>query len=134
SARSLQQRLQRASRALPPNLDPQDRELLEEARRDATAYLEEVVERGATRTVPARVLFELDDPTGTPSRPGRLMTRLKALGVNPAGSDVLYQEFFWDAAYHPWTDLFDFSSPDGEWNAGLPPAATNGRERLREKV
>ena len=66
---------------------------------------------------------------------GHYLQRLKALGVNPAGQDVLFQEFNYDDAWRRWTTLFDFDAKDGGWNPTLSPDGKDrGRTKLREKV
>jgi hypothetical protein len=61
--------------------------------------------------------------------------RLKSLGVNPAGNDLLYQEFRFDGnRYRRWTELFDFSTNGSGWKTGLSAEGTEARERLRRKV
>jgi DEAD/DEAH box helicase domain-containing protein len=107
------------------------REILEARRRAAEETLSGVRQTATTRTVPARVLFEgLTDPT----QPGTLISRLKQLGINPAGNDVLYQDFNFDGGYRPWTDLFDFAGSHGGWQAGLSAEGIEARELLRRKV
>jgi predicted Zn-ribbon and HTH transcriptional regulator len=59
---------------------------------------------------------------------GILIRRLIELGVNPAGNDVLLQEFKWDGQYHRWTDLFD--SERYNWREGLPQESQRGRDRI----
>jgi DEAD/DEAH box helicase domain-containing protein len=129
---SLERALRVERRPLPDNLDPEDLEPLLNRRQAAAALLGAIRERGITRVVPLRVLFEgLADPQA----PGVLIQSLKQLGVNPAGHDVEYQEFFYDEAFQHWTKLFDFSSEEGGWRADLSPGALNRRDNmLRAKV
>jgi Lhr-like helicase len=124
--------LRQSSRLLPEGIDPEDRAVLLERREAAQAELAQLRERRATRTVPIRELFE----GATDSiAPGRLILQLKRIGVNPAGAEVLYQDFEYDRAWHHWTELFDFSSPQGTWRADLPPSGQIRREGLlRAKV
>lgn len=138
--------------ALNPDAEPQLREALEQVVQDtsgipaaframaeqakaaATSKLAAVRRRKETRTVPTRLLFESDDPLD-PEGPGVLIKRLKALGANPAGVDVLYQEFKYDGRWHQWTELFDFSSSSACWKAGISPGAHSRREeKVRPKV
>ena len=99
---------------------------------DAKDQLDKFSARNATRTVPLKLLFEGDDAD---KDTGALVQRLKALGVNPAGQDVLFQEFNYDAAWRRWTTLFDFETKDGGWNPNLSPDGKDrGRTKLREKV
>jgi hypothetical protein len=124
--------LRQANRPVPEGIDPEDRGVLLERREVALAQLGQLRERQATRTVPIRELFEgaMDSVA-----PGRLILRLKRIGVNPAGAEVLYQDFNYDRAWHHWTELFDFSSPEGMWRPDLSPSAQTSRESLlRAKV
>jgi hypothetical protein len=123
----------RAAGAPVPQLDDPDmRAVLEARQRSSAAEVAAIRALGENRTLPLRELFEgaPDDPTA----PGRLLTRLKALGVNPAGNDVLYQDFRYDGSWHRWTDFFDFSQPGAGWNADLSPDGRERRELLRRKV
>ena len=106
--------------------------VLEARQRGGAAQVAAIRTLGENRTLPLRELFEgsPEDPTA----PGRLLTRLKALGVNPAGNDVLYQDFRYDGSYRRWTDFFDFSQPGAGWNAGLSPEGREKHELLRQKV
>ena len=88
--------------------------------------------RTASRTIPLRVLFEGENEE---QDTGTLIRRLKALGVNPAGQDILFQEFNYDDAWRRWTTLFDFADREGGWNPDLSPAGKDrGRVKLRDKV
>lgn len=99
-------------------------------REQAQAVLNEIQQRGNTRTVPLRVLFEGSE---NPQDPGILIQRLVDLGVNPAGNDVLYQDFYYDGKYHHWTKLFNFET--ARWKPDLSPEALTRRDTtLREKV
>ena len=108
------------------------RERMQEEAAEAKQLLDAVEARGVNRTVPLRLLFEGEDPErGT----GTLIQRLKALGVNPAGQDVLFQDFHYDGEWHKWTTLFDFTKLDGGWRPDLSPSGRErGREKLRAKV
>lgn len=114
-----------------PDIDDDLKAALRERQNAARAQLDIVRERGHSRTVPLRYLFEGEDD---PVLPGLLVQRLKGLGVNPSGNDVLYQEYSYDGRFHRWTQLFDFSAPTAGWAAGLSPEAQTARERLRGKV
>ncbi len=95
---------------------------------EARAKLAGISSRGASRIVPLRLLFESDEVThGT----GSLIQRLKALGVNPAGQDIFYQEIRYDGEYRRWTTLFNFDSAEGGWKPDLSP---DGRERGKAKL
>jgi Lhr-like helicase len=106
----------------------------EEAKSIANAKLTEIRNRINTRTVSARLLFESSDPAD-PEGAGVLIKRLKAIGCNPAGVDVLYQDFYYDGHSQHWTELFDFSNPEAGWRSGLSPNARSRREEtVRPKV
>jgi DEAD/DEAH box helicase domain-containing protein len=128
-------RLVRAATTPVPELeDPDQRAFLQNRQRAAQARMEIISERGHTRTVPLRVLFEAEDSSGTWTGPGLLIMRLKQLGVNPGGNDVLYQDYKYEGDWQRWTKLLDFSSPSGGWQAGLSGEAADARERLRSQV
>ena len=61
---------------------------------------------------------------------GLLIKRLKSLGVNPAGVDVLYQEFkYGQRDYRRWTEMFDFSREDVCWQVeGVDAPIVNQRQ------
>ena len=123
--------LQRASTPIPDVPDPDMRSYLAKYASDAQMELDEIASRGLGRNVPLRTLFEDADGDG----PGLLIRRLKILGVNPGGQDILYQEFGYDNEWRRWTNVFDFSSDDGGWHSDLSPRGRQfGRERLRSKV
>lgn len=112
---------------LPPAVMAELEKSIEEAKRELAAYQA----RNSARTVPLRLLFEDED---TEAGTGTLIQRLKSLGVNPAGQDILFQEFRYDDAFRKWTTLFDFTNLKGGWNSNLSPSGTVARERLRQKV
>jgi ATP-dependent helicase YprA (DUF1998 family) len=128
--------LRNATRPIPDNLDPEDRELFVQRRDTAVGRLTEIRGRGATRIAPLRILFESQQADGDPRGPGLLIHRLKRLGINPAGCDVLYQEYNYDGTFeNHWTGFFDFSSQERCWRDGLSPEALQRREStLRPKV
>ena len=98
---------------------------------NAKAELENIARQGEERTVPLRILFEEDDGEG----PGAFIRRLKSLGINPAGQDILYQEFKYDNNWRRWTTLFDFTDDGKGWKSDLSPEGRErGREKLRSKV
>lgn len=87
--------------------------------------LEKIRQRGNAREV--SVSFILPPPDNI-NDCGVLIRRLIRLGVNPAGNDVLLQEFKWDGYYHRWTDLFDFENYN--WQQNLSLESQRGRERI----
>lgn len=133
---SLKTSLKNAARPIPEGLDPEDREMFVGRRDKALKRITEIRERGTTRVVPLRILFESLNPDGNPLGPGLLIHRLKRLGVNPAGCDVLYQEYNYDGTFdNHWTGFFDFTAQDQCWREGLSPEALQRREStLRPKV
>jgi DEAD/DEAH box helicase domain-containing protein len=124
-----------AVQTIPKELPLVLRESLEKEQLAARTRLALIRERASNQTVPLRILFE-DQNGGDPYGPGLLIRRLKSLGVNPAGNDVLYQEFQYDNSFdNHWTKFFDFSSPDKCWRDGISPDALQRREsKLRRKV
>lgn len=96
---------------------------------EANRTLDEIRRRGNERTVPVSVILPpADDLTNC----GVLIRRLLMLGVNPAGNDVLLQEYRWDNNYHPWTELFDFTGMN--WRQGLPQESQHGRDRISRSL
>ena len=126
--------LLRAATTPVPDLEDSDmRAVLEQRKQVAEERIAELRARRASRTVALRTLF--DDPAHDAASPGALLRRLKALGVNPSGNDVLYQDYSYDNAWHRWTDFFDWSGAGAGWRADLSPAARVAREdKLRAKV
>ena len=80
---------------------------------------------GRDRIVPISAVLP---PTDDLRDCGILIRRLIARGVNPAGNDVLLQEFLWEERNHHWTTLFDFEN--FTWQQGLPQEAHDARERI----
>lgn len=118
----LQELIETANYPLPPGAPP----ALQLPYNEARNALNELQQRSSSRTVPLRDLFE---------GPELFIQRLKTLGINPAGNDILFQEYEYEQASHHWTKLFDFSSPDSLWRTDLSPAAEERREnKLRPKV
>jgi hypothetical protein len=120
---------------VPQGLSPAVQQVLLKEHTAAQKIIDELRARSQSRRVPVRLLFESRDPAKDAVAPGFLIQRLKSLGVNPAGNDVLYQEFKYDQAFHHWTELFDFSSDSVCWRAGLSPDAEQRKNtKLRAKV
>jgi hypothetical protein len=126
--------LMRAATSPVPILDDAEMmTVLQERRRAAAVAVAELQARLVSRTVPLRLLF--DDDAADPISAGALLVRLKALGVNPGGNDVLYQDYRYDSSWHRWTDFFDWSRREAGWRADLSPGARATREeKLRAKV
>ncbi len=51
--------------------------------------------------------------------------------MNPAGNDVLYQDFKIYGTFHHWTELFDFSNDSVCWKTGLSPVC---RAEKKQKI
>lgn len=127
---NLQKMISLARAVIPEGLDPILRKPMEEEVQKAKDSLSEIEERGRSLTLPARVLFESDG-----DGPGLLIQRLKAIGVNPAGNDGLFQDFKYDGDFRRWTTIFDFGSPESGWRTDLSPEGrAKAREKLRQKV
>jgi len=110
------------------------RDNLEKERQRATNVLEAVRRQASTRMVPLRLLYEsnTDDSSGNHSL--LLIKRLKQLGINPAGNDVMYQMFNFEGEDHDWTEFFDYTNSEECWRDGLPESAVERRDRVRGKV
>ncbi|MEG3973323.1 DEAD/DEAH box helicase [Microcoleus sp. herbarium8] len=126
----LQQKLESANLTWQAELSPVAVKILQKDRDKAQKVLNEIQQRGNTRTVPLRALFEGIENS---QDPGLLIERLVNLGVNPAGNDVIYQDFSYEGKYHHWTKLFDFATAG--WKPDLCAEAQTRRDTtLREKV
>lgn len=133
---AIQTAIRNERRAIPEGLEPEDRQMFEQRQQSAVRKLGEIRRRGTTRVVPLRILFEGSPGNDDPRGPGLLIHRLKKLGINPAGCDVLYQEYNYDGTFeNHWTGFFDFSSPEACWRDGLSAEALQRRDgKLRPKV
>jgi DEAD/DEAH box helicase domain-containing protein len=135
SAEQIRAQWEIMSSPMPTGLTPAMDQLVRKERAASTEFIEELRLRCTSRKVPVRLLFESRVPATDASSPGFLIQRLKNLGVNPAGNDVLYQEFKYDGAFHHWTELFDFSKDTVCWRTGLSPDAEQRKNsKLRAKV
>jgi hypothetical protein len=130
----LRHALRNASKAIPDGLDDEDRKLFETRRQRSQNLLDDITRRYQSRLVKLRVLFESEDERGANTGPGLLIRRLKEMGINPAGNDVLYQDFYFDGSWHHWTSLFDYVNAQNCWKPGLSAAAIEKRELIRSKV
>jgi len=98
--------IEQARADLPPNIPHAFLAPMRQMKEGAEAELARVRAAGATRTVPLSILF---NGRGDDDRdPGPLIARLALLGSNPAGPDVLYQEFKLDNRWVHWTEFFAF--------------------------
>lgn len=120
-----------AARLIRGDYDTDVREMLQTKKDKANAAIAALRETARSRTVPVRLLFEGRDDA---REPGLLIERLKRLGLNPAGNDLLYQEMRFDGQYRRWTELFDFSREDAGWRENLSAEGIEARELLRRKV
>jgi DEAD/DEAH box helicase domain-containing protein len=107
--------------------------LVQEQQRAARA-LAAIRQQTTTRMVPLRALYESDAQDTSGTRSLLLLKRLKRLGINPAGNDVMYQMFNYEGEDHDWTEFFDYSDPARCWREGLPEGAIERRDRVRGKV
>lgn len=107
--------------------------LVHEQQRAARA-LAAIRQQTTTRMVPLRTLYESDAQDTSGTRSLLLLKRLKRLGINPAGNDVMYQMFNYEGEDHDWTEFFDYSDPALCWREGLPEGAIERRDRVRGKV
>ncbi|MCG6536352.1 MAG: hypothetical protein L7F78_17025, partial [Syntrophales bacterium LBB04] len=107
--------------------------LVQEQQRAARA-LAGIRQQATTRMVPLRILYESDPHDTSGTRSWLLIKRLKRLGINPAGNDVMYQMFNYEGEDHDWTEFFDYSDPARCWREGLPDGAIERRDRVRGKV
>ncbi|MFC1943531.1 helicase-related protein [Chloroflexota bacterium] len=110
------------------------RENLEHEQQRATRALAAIRHQFATRMVPLRVLYESDPEDATGTRSILLINRIKQLGINPAGNDVMYQMFNYEGEDHDWTEFFDYTDDSFCWRDGLPESAIERRDRVRGKV
>ncbi|MEE8208262.1 MAG: DEAD/DEAH box helicase, partial [Nitrosomonadaceae bacterium] len=85
-------------RPISEDLHISQREVLEQERQRAVESLRIIRQRFASRLVALRSLYESSSDGETISHPGFLINRLKQLGINPAGNDVMYQMFNYEGA------------------------------------
>jgi len=119
---------------IPDGLPDILRENLEQEQQRATIALAAIRQQTTTRMVPLRVLYESDPEDASGTRSMLLIKRIKQLGINPAGNDVMYQMFNYEGEDHDWTEFFDYTDDDACWKAGLPESAIERRDRVRGKV
>jgi DEAD/DEAH box helicase domain-containing protein len=122
------------SSEIPSTLAEALRAVLVAQQATAKGDLLEIERRGTTRTVPLRLLFENPDAANS-AIAGVLIHRMKRLGVNPAGNDVLYQDFKYDGEFHHWTTFFNFTDVMQSWRTGLSDEAEQTKNsKLRRKI
>jgi len=119
---------------IPDGLPDILRENLEQERQRAARALATVRQQTTTLMVPLRALYESDAEDASGTRSILLIKRLKQLGINPAGNDVMYQMFNFEGEDHDWTEFFDYADDDACWRDGLPESAVDRRDRVRGKV
>lgn len=134
TAERLLREIEIARTAIPGGLPDILRDNLEQERQRATRALERVRRQASTRMVPLRSLYESDPEDASGTRSLRLIKRLKQLGINPAGNDVMYQMFNFEGEDHDWTEFFDYADENSCWRDGLPESAIERRDRVRGKV
>ena len=126
--------LELANTPIPDGLPEVLRENLQQQKQEAETTLHMVRQRSVTRMVPLSTLYE-SSPQGRPdAQPPLLINRLKQLGINPAGNDVMYQMFHYEGEDHDWTEFFDYGDNPNCWQQRLPEAAIERRDRIRGKV
>ena len=119
---------------IPDGLPDILRASLKQEQQRATTVLAIIRQQATTRMVPLRVLYESDTGNSSSTSSMLLIRRLKELGINPAGNDVMYQMFNFEGEDHPWTEFFDYEYEDTCWRDGLPESAVERRDRIRGKV
>ncbi len=120
--------------SIPDNLPDIFRDNLEQEREKAMSALDRIRKQALTRTVPLRVLYESNAGDEAGSHSLLLINRLKQLGINPAGNDVMYQMFNFEGEDHDWTEFFDYADEGSCWRGGMPESAIERRDRIRGKV
>lgn len=119
-----------ANRPLPEGLEPEDLEPIKQRKDNAQNKLNVIKQTGNTRIVPLRELFEGEDLTT-----GKLIQRLTRLGINPAGNDIVNQNYDYDnKKNHYWTDFFDFEFQPPKWKKNLSEEAVKKSYFLKAKL
>jgi DEAD/DEAH box helicase domain-containing protein len=124
--------IERAS--IPDGLTGILRDHLEQEQERAARALALSRQQATTRMVPLRALYESDAEDASGVRSMLLIKRLKQLGINPAGNDVMYQMFNYEGTEHDWTEFFNYANDTLCWREGLPEGALERRDRIRGKV
>ncbi|MGA2224795.1 MAG: DEAD/DEAH box helicase [Syntrophobacteraceae bacterium] len=124
--------MERAS--IPDGLPAILRETLEQNQQRAARELATIRQQATSRMVPLRTLYQSDPEDTSGLHSILLIKRLKQLGINPAGNDVMYQMFNYEGADHDWTEFFNYENESECWREGLPEGAIERRDRIRGKV
>ena len=122
--------LQLVSAGIPEGLYGPGYDVLEQAINNAKIKLENIRQRGRSLVLPASELIH--PVTVNPADCGRVIRRLCSTGVNPAGNDIHFQNFYWEQKRHRWIELFDFDSRS--WSNHLPPDAQIFQSEIRREV
>jgi rubrerythrin len=117
--------MERSQTQIPNGLPDAAKDVLRQDIQKAKGRLDQIKIKGRQRVIPISVLLP---PADNLADCGPLIKRLLKTGVNPAGNDVLLQEFGWDNRWHHWTTLFDFNNFN--WRQGLPQNAQYARDRI----
>lgn len=120
--------------SIPDGLPDILRQNLEQDQQRATRALALIRHQAMTRMVPLRTLYESETGDISGTRSLLLIRRLKQLGINPAGNDVMYQMFNYEGEDHDWTEFFNFSDEEACWREDLPDSAIERKDRIRGKV
>jgi DEAD/DEAH box helicase domain-containing protein len=113
----------------PENIPEPYRAGAEKEFEEAKSKLKNIKDKAQSRRIPVQNLLP---STNDLSDCGVVIKRLLELGVNPAGNDVLMQEFGWEKQWHHWTTLFDFES--NKWRQDLPQEAEYARGRILSQL
>jgi hypothetical protein len=125
----LKETLRRSNRKIPDDLDEESKKDLSDIKDNAAQKLNEIRFKGIQRVIPISILLP---PADNLADCGLLIRRLLRLGVNPAGNDVLLQDFGWDNDWHHWATLFNFQNAN--WQQGLPQTAQYARDRIHNAL
>lgn len=131
---SLRRDIETERASIPNGLPDILRQHLEQEQERATRALTSIRQQATTRMIPLHVLYESDPEDESGARSMLLIKRLKQLGINPAGNDVMYQMFNYDGEEHDWTEFFNYVDVTACWREGIPESARERRELVRSKV
>jgi Lhr-like helicase len=132
-ADELRKALGEAQLPVPQGVPEAVAKLISDTRLAAERKLADARSRGASRVVPAFILFQ---GVSNPQSTGFLTDRLRRTGVNPAGNDNRYQDYLVDGRYEHWTRLFDFSIDSGWQGVREPPSGNEvtARSVMTDKI